>query len=62
MHLGASASLPAATGIFSRNRVLAEAGVEDLWYQSREKSLEEIAIQWLGDNAIPYKRDQGPER
>lgn len=30
-------------------------GVEQSWYQFREKALEEIARQWLEENKLPYK-------
>jgi len=35
-------------------RTIGRLGLEDSWYQFRDKALEEIAREWLEDNNLPY--------
>lgn len=44
-------------GAFGRfHSAIRRHGIEDQWYQFREKEMEEIAIAWLGRNHIAYQR------
>ena len=34
-----------------------ELGIQDEWYEFRRQAFEEIAVEWLETNQIPYTRD-----
>ncbi|HKO96815.1 MAG TPA: UPF0158 family protein [Pyrinomonadaceae bacterium] len=34
-----------------------ELGIQDAWYEFRRQAFEEIAVEWLETNQIPYTRD-----
>jgi uncharacterized damage-inducible protein DinB len=45
-------------GAFRRFRnSIHSMGIEEDWYEFRNKALEEVAIEWLEENEIPYVRD-----
>ena len=37
-----------------------DRGVEEAWYQCRQRALEDIAAEWLEANGIAYTREQVP--
>jgi|SRR5436190_12695229 len=46
------------SGAFRRFRnAIRERNIEQDWYDFKRRALEEIAIQWLEENGISYKRD-----
>jgi len=46
------------SGAFGRfKNAIREMGMYDAWYQFKQNALEEIAIEWLDENQIPYNRD-----
>ena len=46
------------SGAFRRFReAIAAAGIEEEWNRYRNMEFEKIAIRWLVDNEIPYRRD-----
>lgn len=49
-------------GAFSRFRTTAQSlGLEDQWYEFKRKRLEQIAIDWVEENNIPYTRDDASD-
>jgi hypothetical protein len=45
-------------GAFRRfKNAVHEMGVDQAWYEFKRSALEKIATQWLGENDIPYWRD-----
>jgi len=46
------------SGAFGRfKNAIHELGIEKVWYVFKRSALEEIAIEWLEENEIPYTRD-----
>jgi hypothetical protein len=46
------------SGAFGRfKNAIHELGIEKVWYEFKRSALEEIAIEWLEENEIPYTRD-----
>jgi len=46
------------SGAFRRfKNAIREMGVDEAWYQFKQNALEEIAIEWLEENQIPYNSD-----
>ena len=46
------------SGAFGRFRdAVSYFGIESIWYQFRQEEIEKIAIEWLEDEGIPYRRD-----
>jgi hypothetical protein len=46
------------SGAFRRfKNAINEMGVDKAWYEFKGKALEQIAIDWLEENEIPYTRD-----
>lgn len=46
------------SGAFRRfKNAIRELGVDDAWYEFKQRALEEIAIGWLEEKEIPYTRD-----
>jgi hypothetical protein len=51
-------SLIRGRGAFGRfNSVIRSLGLVQAWYQFHDEALEQIAIEWLEENQIPYERD-----
>ena len=47
------------SGAFGRfKNAIHRHGIADDWYRYRQAALEEIAIEWLQDNDIPYTREK----
>lgn len=47
-------------GAFRRFKdIVFEQGIESDWHSYRTRALEEIAVEWLEDNNIPWRRDTG---
>jgi hypothetical protein len=47
------------TGAFRRfKEAIDRHGIKDDWFRFREAALEEIAVEWLEENNIPYRRDK----
>ena len=45
------------SGAFGRfKNAIRELGVDDAWYKFKQRTLEEMAIEWLERNGIPYIR------
>jgi hypothetical protein len=45
-------------GAFSRFKMtIHELGIQDEWYEFRRNEFEEIAVQWLEQEGIPYTRE-----
>ena len=46
------------SGAFRRFKdTICRLGVEDDWYRFRDSAIEEVAIEWLEDEGIPFTRD-----
>ncbi|MGH9874691.1 MAG: hypothetical protein ACRD9S_19710 [Pyrinomonadaceae bacterium] len=46
------------TGAFGRfKNAIHSMGIEKAWYEFKRSELEKLAIQWLEDGQIPYRRD-----
>jgi Uncharacterised protein family (UPF0158) len=58
-HLGSELHrLIKGSGAFRRFRnAIRERNVEQDWYDFKQRALEQIAIEWLKENGIPYSRD-----
>jgi hypothetical protein len=47
-------------GAFGRfNASIKNLGIEQAWYQFHDRALEQIAIEWLEENEIPFKISDG---
>lgn len=50
------------SGAFRRfKNSIRELGVDDAWYEFRQRALEMIAIKWLKENGISFVRGEGPD-
>lgn len=46
------------SGAFRRfKNAVCEMGIDDAWFDFKRRALEQIAIDWLEENGLPYSRD-----